>query len=142
MRLDGRCHCGNIEVTFETAHAQADLQLRECGCGFCRRHGVTAAADPAGRIEFRIRDPAEVSRYRFALRTADFLVCRTCGVYVGATCTIDGSAYATLNVNVLEGRASLTSRPVRVDYEGESAAERVARRRARWTPASVRERGR
>jgi hypothetical protein len=141
MRLDGRCHCGNVEVTFETARAPAELQLRECGCGFCRRHGSTAATDPAGRVEFRIRDPAEVSRYQFALRTAEFLVCRTCGVFVGAVCTMDGSAYATLNVNVLEARASLTSRPVPVDYDGESAADRVARRRARWTPATVRDGG-
>ena len=127
-------------MTFETANRPEDLQLRECACGFCRRHGATAVTDPAGSLELRIRDAGEVSRYRFALRTADYVVCRTCGVFVGALCTIEGSTYATLNANVLEARASLTRRPVAVDYDGESAAERIARRRARWTPATLRDR--
>jgi hypothetical protein len=60
--------------------------------------------DPAGKIEVTLRAPAEVSRYRFALRTADFLVCRTCGVYVAAVCTVDGAACASLNANVLDHR--------------------------------------
>jgi hypothetical protein len=80
-----------------------------------------------------------VSRYRFALRTADFIVCRTCGVYVGAVCTIDGATYATLNANVLDDRAAFTGRPRPVSFEGETAAERLARRCRAWTPAVVHE---
>ncbi len=118
MRFDGRCHCGNIEVEFETAQPADSLQLRECGCTFCRRHGSTALTDPAGRLEVRLRDPREVSRYRFALRTADFLVCRTCGVFVAAVCTVDGAT---------------------VGYDAETTAERIARRRRAWTPAAVHE---
>ena len=139
MRFDGRCHCGNIEVGFETAQPADSLQLRECGCTFCRRHGSTAITDPAGRLEVRLRDLREVSRYRFALRTADFLVCRTCGVFVAAVCTIDGVTYATLNANVLERREAFTRTPLPVDYDAETAAERTARRRRAWTPAAVRE---
>jgi hypothetical protein len=139
MRFDGRCHCGNLEVTFETSLAPETLPLRECGCTFCRRHGSIAVTDPAGSLEVRVRDAGEVSRYRFGLRTADFLVCRTCGVYVAAVATIEEATLATLNANVLELRAALTQRPLPVDYDGESAAARLARRRRVWTPATVRD---
>ena len=139
MRFAGRCHCGNIEVVFETVQVADALQLRDCGCTFCRRHGATAVTDPAGTLEIRLRDPREVSRYSFALRTADFLVCRTCGVFVAAVCTVEGSTYATLNANVLERRDSFTRPPVPVRYDAETAAERIARRRGAWTPAIVRE---
>jgi hypothetical protein len=139
MRYEGRCHCGNLGVTFETAQPAAELPLRECACTFCRRHAATAVSDPAGSLEVRIPDPKQVSRYQFGLRTADFLVCRTCGVYVAAVCTIDGATYATLNCNVLDDRGAFTQAPVRVKYDAETAPERMARRRRAWTPASVRE---
>jgi hypothetical protein len=139
MRFDGRCHCGNIEVALETEEPPESLQLRECGCTFCRRHGATAVTDPAGLLELRLRDPREVSRYRFGLRTSDFLVCRTCGVFVAAVCTIEGATYATLNANVLERRQAFTRAPVPVQYDVEDAAARIARRRRAWTPATVRE---
>lgn len=137
MRFDGRCHCGNVEVTFETSLRPEALPLRECGCTFCRRHGAVAVTDPAGSLEVRVRDPGEMSRYRFGLRTAEFLICRTCGVYVAAVSTIEGATVASLNANVLDARAALTQRPAPVDYEGESAAERLSRRRRAWTPAAV-----
>jgi hypothetical protein len=62
------------------------------------------------------------------LRTADFLSCETCGVYVGAVM----ERFCTVNANTFE-------EPVAGDgemfsYEGETAEERVARRRAGWTP--------
>lgn len=139
VHFDGRCHCGNIQVAFETAQPPEALQLRECACTFCRRHGSTTVTDRSGRLEIRLRDAAEVSRYRFALRTADFIVCCTCGVFVAAVCTVDGGTYGTLNVNVLEARARFTGAPVSVNYDGETASQRVARRRGAWTPAIVRE---
>ena len=135
MRFDGRCHCGNIEVTFETSKPPDALELRACGCTFCRRHGVTAVTDPAGRIELRLRQPSEVSRYQVGLRTAEFLICRTCGVFVAAVSTIDGATYATLNANVLQERSAFSRPPATVEYDRESAVERIARRRRAWTPA-------
>ncbi len=139
MTLTGGCHCGNLGVSFETARAPADLLLRECGCTFCRRHGAVAVTDPAGRVAVRVRSRAEVSRYVFGLRASEFLVCRTCGVFVCAVCAIDGRTYATLNANVLDARASLTATPSRVDYDGETVEARLARRARAWTPAEVRE---
>jgi hypothetical protein len=141
MRFEGRCHCGNVEVGFETAQPPEAVPLRACGCSFCRLHGSTALTDPAGHLEIRLREPADVSRYRFALRTADFLVCRTCGVFVAAVCEVGGGLRATLNANVLDARASFTQVPVPMSYDGEDVSGRLARRARVWTPASLQEGG-
>jgi hypothetical protein len=138
MRFDGRCHCGSLEVTFETARSPEETPLRRCGCSFCRRHGAVAATDPAGRLELRLREAGSASRYVFGLRTSEFYVCRTCGVYVAAVCALDGEAYATLNLNVLDAREAFTQTPAPVDYDGEDVERRLARRRRMWTPAVVR----
>ncbi len=137
MRHEGRCHCGALSVAFESNQDPARIPLRECGCSFCRLHGVTAVTDPAGRLELRVSDPALVSRYQFGLRASEFYVCRRCGVYVAAIATIDGARYASLNANVLQDRPAFTQPPQPVDYGRESAVERIARRRRAWTPASV-----
>jgi hypothetical protein len=137
MRFDGGCHCGNIEVAFETSQPPGSLQLRQCRCTFCRRHGQTSVTDPAGRLEVRVRDPGAVSRYQFGLRTSEFLICRTCGVFVTAVCTIEGRTYATLNANTLVDRDAFTQPPVPVDFDAENVEGRLARRRRSWTPAVV-----
>src|SRR5512138_970252 len=138
MRHTGRCHCGNLTVTFESAQDPAQTPLRACQCSFCRIHGVTAVTDPAGRVELRASKPELVSRYQFGLRASEFFICRQCGVYVAAIATIDGARYASLNANVLEDRAAFAQAPQAVDYGRENAVERMARRRRGWTPATVR----
>jgi hypothetical protein len=137
LRLAGGCHCGNLELVFETAQPPAVLTVRACGCSFCRRHGGRTVSDPAGRVEVLVEDPAGLSRYRFGLGTAEFLVCRNCGVYVGAVMTEAGSTYAIVNVNALATPEAFAPTTVPVSYDLESEAERRARRRSRWTPARV-----
>ena len=82
--LHGRCHCGNLEVTYTTDIAPADATVRSCTCSFCRKHGARAVSDPAGAITYTARDPDQLHRYRFETGATDFLICRNCGVYVGA----------------------------------------------------------
>jgi DNA-3-methyladenine glycosylase I len=38
--LSGRCHCGNIELAFESSVPAEQLPLRACVCSFCRAHGA------------------------------------------------------------------------------------------------------
>jgi hypothetical protein len=134
--LRGGCHCGALTVELETARAPELLPLRECQCRFCRRHGARTTVDPEGRVRIVAARGALV-RYRFGLGTADFLVCARCGIYVAGV--ID-DAFATVNTRVLDDAARFTQPPRAVDYSGESADERRARRRASWTPATVEER--
>jgi hypothetical protein len=48
------------------------------------------------------------------------------------TCALAGRTYAVVNVNCLEGVDPATLNRVATDFEGEAAADRLARRRARW----------
>src|SRR5437764_12445531 len=99
--FDGSCHCGAIAFTFETSRSPAVWQIRACQCGFCRRHAALTTSDPEGRVAFRIGKEDTLVRYRFGLRTADFLLCRNCGVYLGAVLTSSRGQFATFNINTL-----------------------------------------
>jgi hypothetical protein len=83
----------------------------------------------------KVRDANELSRYRWGLATADFLVCRRCGVYLGAVLSEGGRSWATLNVNAFDDQEPFRREAQAVSYEGETAAQRIARRKAAWTPA-------
>jgi hypothetical protein len=135
-RSAGRCHCGNLEVIFEARTPAHDLVVRSCTCSFCRRHGARCVSDPAGAVRIRVHDPALLLRYGFGLRTAEFLVCRRCGVYLGAVMPVGDSAVATINVNTFDPPHPFQRDGVPMDYGRESEPERRARRAARWTPAA------
>ncbi len=129
-RYTGQCHCGNLQIVFESPRAAADLPVRACGCSFCRAHAGLTTSDPDGRVRLSARDPALLNRYRFGLKTADFWICRQCGVYVGVT--MDG--YGIVNIRALADAAAFTLPPQPMNYDAESADERRARRAQRWTP--------
>ena len=135
--LRGACHCGNISVEFETAIDPSVLPLRACQCSFCRKHGARTASDPGGRLRVSVRDQELLVRYRFALGVTDFLVCKTCGVYVAATMEADAGPIGTVNVNVFDERAPLLRNAEPVSYFRETAEERKARRAGKWTPVDL-----
>jgi hypothetical protein len=131
MKHSGRCHCGAIRFAFET---DAPLAPRACQCGFCRRHGARNVTDPAGSATLEIA--ADTRRYRFGAGVTDFLICGTCGVYVGAVSKVESRSYVTLNLNAFDDPCpDLAATPV--SYEGEARDDRLGRRAARWTPVRV-----
>ena len=137
--LNGSCHCGAIHVALETAQAAADLPLRACQCGFCRRHGARNTADPAGFLHVTAA-PGSLTRYRFGRGEIDMLICDECGCYVAAVLDLeDGSTIGTVNITGcdLEGFAGRTAEAM--DYEDETDEARLARRRAKWSPVSLTE---
>ncbi|HEY0480536.1 MAG TPA: NUDIX domain-containing protein [Kofleriaceae bacterium] len=128
----GACHCGALGFAYETALAPSAWPIRACACGFCRSHGAATTSDPAGTLELTCRDAEQRVRYRFGLRTADFWLCRTCGVYLGAA-TADGR-FGLVNTRALVDRSLALSPPQAMSYDGETAASRIERREQRWTP--------
>ena len=136
MLLHGACHCGQVEVAFETALPLDKIEVRACQCSFCRSHGARTVTDPAGSLS--ISAPAGgLMRYRFGLRITDYLICDRCGAYVAAVMTDGAKELATLNVvgTRIEALASRESKPAHL--EGESAEERRERRRKAWTLAKI-----
>lgn len=131
----GRCHCGAVEVLFESPTPPGDVEVRACGCGFCRRHGARTVSDPAGRLEFRVN--GEVRLYRFGLGITDYLVCARCGCYVGARMEEADGAWGIVNILMLDDGARFSAAAAPRDYDAEDAAARRARRRRMWTPVAV-----
>ena len=132
--FDGGCHCGAIEYTYTTTLPASRWPVRLCQCAFCRGHGVRATADPAGELQFRFERPEFLRRYRFALRTADFLVCKECGVYVGAVLLSGRGAQASINLNTLRAPPKGLSPGKAVSHDNESGEVRRGRRVQTWTP--------
>jgi hypothetical protein len=133
----GGCHCGNLRLTLGLTKPAAEIPLRACRCSFCRGHATRTTSDPLGSVEIRAEDWSLVERYRFGTGTADFLICRRCGIYIGALCETESGARAVINTNCLESRAAFIRSPTPTDHDGESTSDRIARRAANWTPAIV-----
>jgi len=130
----GACHCGAVRAEYET---NQPVRLRQDGCGFCSTRGVKSASDPGGAL--RLTSAVRLNRYRFGHKTADFLICPTCGTYVATYMDSPRGPIGVINViglNIAELKnlpATLTS------LEGESVDERIARRVSRWTPLTLEE---
>ncbi len=131
----GHCHCGAIGFRYTTGLAPADWSVRACQCRFCRMHDALSTSDPGGRLVFACDDPDQLQRYRFALRTADFLVCRQCGVYIGAVIDVDGTCYGIINTHALDAPPPEIAAVGTISYDDEDVNGRVNRREQRWTPA-------
>lgn len=130
---EGSCHCGAIGYVFRTEIPPSEWAVRACQCSFCRAHGGFSTSDPNGSVRFIISDLSCLSRYRFALKITDFLVCKACGVYVGAVMPSPQRAVAVINLRALVSLAAVpAAHPV--SYESESPSERRARREKSWTP--------
>jgi hypothetical protein len=133
----GSCHCGAIQIRFESSKTPEQMRPGRCSCTFCRRHGARTMGDgPTSSVEFRAA-PGTISRYRFGLGITDYLVCSKCGAYVGAVMEDEGRLIATLNVNALDIRGSFDPAPPLHVYDGEDEQRRRSRRRKFWMPATL-----
>jgi len=137
MLHTGGCHCGNISVRLRLSRSPEQMPLRSCSCSFCRSHGTRTVSDRDGLVEIAASDWSQVERYQFGSRTADYLLCRRCGVYIGAVCETSAGQRAVVNVNCLAERAAFTQVPAAPDYDGESTDTRLDRRAANWMPAVI-----
>lgn len=132
--FEGSCHCGAIEYIYRTAINPEKWNVRACQCSFCRAHAGLSTSDPEGSVEFKERVRGALHHYRFGQLTADFLICRKCGVYLGAAITTPKGRYGVININALRPIPSNLPPPVAADYEGETQEQRIERRAQRWTP--------
>jgi hypothetical protein len=136
-RYDGGCHCGAIGYSYATALLPAAWSVRACQCTFCLAHAALSTSDPAGRIEFETNNADLLQKYRFGLKTADFLLCRNCGVYIGASIATDRGPFGIINLRTLKLKPATVAAVTPITYDKEDTGDRVARRIDRWTPVAV-----
>lgn len=132
--FEGGCHCGALGFSFQTALRVTGWSVRACQCGFCRAHGARTTSDPSGRLAFQVKQSDALQRYRFGLMTADFLLCRSCGIYLGAQIATAHGAFGIINTLALMPLPEALPVAVEADYGSESTSDRIARRAQRWTP--------
>lgn len=110
--------------------------MRSCQCGFCRPRGARTISDPDGSATVRAPGPASLTRYRFGLRTADYLLCADCGSYIAAM-QLDEPAIGVVNVGGLAVPEFDEHQAQPVDYSGETVERRLTRRRSYWMPIAL-----
>ncbi|MEM7130367.1 MAG: hypothetical protein AAF702_28845 [Chloroflexota bacterium] len=134
----GGCHCGNIRYQFVRPdfdpNSDNALPVRACTCSFCIKHGGVYTSHPEGTLTAQIEDEARIQRYAFGTETAQFYICKECGVFPFVTSMLDGKTYAVVNVNTFENVTPSALVPSTADFEGEIVEDRLARRQRTWTP--------
>ncbi len=136
MRINGKCHCGNITYKFDwpSDDPNPEIPTRRCSCSFCTKHGGTYTSHRSAKLGVEIAEPTAVSRYRFATQTAEFYICSRCGVVPFITSLIAERKYAVVNVNTFEGLVLPTFQESTTDFSGETTEDRLQRRAATWIP--------
>jgi hypothetical protein len=129
-RVSGVCHCGNLSFELSTRTKPEDIRARACDCRFCRMHMAQNWSDPDGSVTIRVVNDKNLQKYRFALRTADFYICRVCGAYLGAVLADGDHAWSTINLRL----SSLSVDEEVASYGAEAEVDRIARRKRVWTP--------
>lgn len=132
----GGCFCGAIGFRYTTRVTPDSWSIRACQCRFCVMHDALSTSDPHGSLEFSANEAQHLQRFRFALRTADFLVCRNCGVYVGAAIETPKGSYGIINTHALDDTPDNLAAAGAISYGGEDTSGRVGRREERWTPVT------
>ncbi len=133
MVLTGGCHCRNVRFTLDWTPEPDRIPARACTCSFCVKHGGVWTACPTGALRVHVGDQTRLSTYTFGTKTAEFLVCTSCGVTPVVTSRIDGNLYAVVSVNALEGvDASRIAPPSPATFDAETEQERLARRKRGW----------
>lgn len=132
LKVTGACHCTNIRIALDWPGAAADIKIRNCGCSFCVKHGGAWTSHPEAALRISINDTALLTRYRFGTKTADFLLCKTCGVVPAVVSEIDGRLYAVVNVNTFSNVDTGALERSGTDFDGENTGSRLERRKKNW----------
>jgi len=134
MRIEGKCHCGNITYVLHWPGAGTDIPVRACSCTFCTKHGGVYTSHGDAALAAVVDDQDLVSRYRFGTETAEFYLCSRCGVVPFVTSTIEDNLYAVVNVNSFEGIDPSSFAQAITDFDGETTDSRLDRRKQNWIP--------
>ena len=132
-RIVGTCHCGNICYVLHT-DVPADQRIpRVCHCEFCSRHRPRYWSDPSGQLDIIVEDDDRLLRYRFGHRTAEFVLCGSCGVFCFAIAETGDRQVAVANLNLAPPAQALPDERS-IEVRDEDEGERSARRGESWTP--------
>lgn len=132
MLITGSCHCRNISFTLECASDLTKMPARACTCSFCTKHGAIWTTLSSASLKISVKQPADLAKYSFETKTAQFHICTVCGVVPVVVSRIEGRLYAVVNVNTFEEVDSSLFQLASANFDGESEEMRLARRKRNW----------
>jgi hypothetical protein len=101
-KVTGACHCRSILIEMQLTAAPETYHPRACDCDFCRKHAATYVSDPQGILTFHIDNVNNRGKYVQGSEQAELLLCKGCGVLMGALYLEDGRLYGTVNARVVD----------------------------------------
>ncbi len=132
-RVTGGCYCGNIHLEADFPGELLSYNPRACDCDFCRKHGASYVSDPRGSLQIQVKDERNLSRFQQGSNTAQMLICRLCGVLVGAICPDADQWFGTVNLRALSSRSSFGPE-LPVSPRTLSKSQKIERWRGIWFP--------
>jgi hypothetical protein len=132
-KIGAACHCRNIELQIELSRSPEHYHPRACDCDFCSKHGAAFVSDPAGTLTLLIKDARARGSYYQGSQQAELVLCKTCGVFVGALHRANDRLYATLNARTVDAEVSFSSHEI-VSPRKLSAVAKSERWEAIWFP--------
>ncbi|MBT4285960.1 MAG: hypothetical protein HOD92_01385 [Deltaproteobacteria bacterium] len=130
--ISGSCHCKAISYHLKTEISLRNLTVRACSCGFCTKTGNRYISDPHATLVIYWTE-SQAHHYQFSTKTADFIICKQCGVLPFVLCQIDSKFYAVVNSNTFNKQKQLKLEDIpKLNYDGEPTEDRLARRRKNW----------
>jgi hypothetical protein len=84
-------------------------------------------------LAIRIHDEGAVGKYIQGSQLAEFVLCRNCGVLIGAVFRSEGQLYAAVNVSMVDVPSRFGERQI-VSPKQLTATEKPQRWRSLWFP--------
>jgi hypothetical protein len=130
--IRGGCHCGNVRFSLTWEPDPTEIPARACTCSFCTKHGGVWTSNPKGALRVEVGDPSLVTEYAFGTHTAQFHVCKRCGIVPVVTSRVEDHLYAVVSVNAFEGIDPALIRRAAARFDDEERDSRLARRKRNW----------
>jgi len=70
-KLQGGCHCGNIQIELTLTTPAAACNPRACDCDFCRKHNASYISDSQGALRLHVKDEYDLAKYKQGNKLAD-----------------------------------------------------------------------
>ena len=129
----GACECGAVKLVYQCGQAMPDIAARSCQCLYCAPRGASYLSHAQAALHVQVRDLRYLYAHRFGTGTADFMHCSVCNMQVFVCSEIEGRTYALVSAPALQEFEQLQNFSA-VDYDGETLAQRLSRRRQFWIP--------
>lgn len=130
--ISGSCHCGNIRYEFYSTVPRQELSVRACQCSFCKKRNAQYTSDPNGKLKIHLQEEQLINKYRFSTKTADFWICKNCGLLPVVTTQIGDTMYAVVNLTTTDNIDISQSAAKPADSSSEDRASREKRRKKTW----------